>query len=58
MTRLEEKDVNVTIVKEEDKEFIRTIMGLSHEKKTLLKGIVAGLALQLEQFNTTKGERN
>lgn len=51
MIRLEERDANVTIVKEEDREFIQTIMGLSYEKKTLLKGIVAGLSLQLEQFS-------
>ena len=40
------KETNVTTVNEEDITFINTLMSLSSEKKTLVKGILIGINLQ------------
>ena len=37
---------NVTVVKQEDKNFIRALLELPPEKKVLLKGIIIGMDLQ------------
>ena len=44
-----DKEKNVTKVRDEDKNFIRAIVSLSPEKKTLIKGILIGLDLQEKQ---------
>lgn len=41
-----DNEKNVTIVHEEDRTFIRALMSLSPEKKTLVKGILIGIDLQ------------
>lgn len=43
------KDENITIVRDEDKKFIRDVTSLSPEKMSLVKGIVIGLHLQEKQ---------
>lgn len=42
-------ETNVTTVNEEDITFIRELMSLSSEKKTLVKGILIGINLQGKQ---------
>lgn len=42
------KEKNVTLVRDEDKNFIRALTELSPEKKILVKGILIGLDLQKE----------
>ena len=39
-------DKNVTMVRKEDKNFIRSMMSLSQDKKILIQGILIGLELQ------------
>lgn len=43
---------NITIVRDEDKSFIRVIMSLPPEKKNLIQGIIIGLDLQEKQIAT------
>lgn len=50
--KLQNKEISTKIISQDDQEFIQIIMGLSKEKKTLLRGLVAGLALQEEQFDS------
>ena len=42
-------ETNIMNVLKDDKEFIRTIMELSPDKKNLAKGIIIGFALQLQE---------
>ena len=42
-------DKNVTVVKKEDRAFIRSLMALAPEKKVLIQGIIIGLDLQERQ---------
>lgn len=43
---------NITTVRDEDKSFIRVIMSLPPEKKSLIQGIIIGLDLQEKQTAT------
>lgn len=43
---------NVTIVRKEDKNFIRSMMSLPQDKKILIQGILIGLELQEKQTAT------
>ena len=45
-------DKNVTMVRKEDKNFIRSMMSLSQDKKILIQGILIGLELQEKQTPT------
>lgn len=45
---MNDKEKNVTAVFKEDKMLIRTLMSLSEEKKTLVKGILIGMEIQEE----------
>lgn len=45
---MSDKEKNVTLVRDEDKNFIRALTELSPEKKILVKGILIGLDLQKE----------
>ena len=42
---MSDKEKNVTLVHDEDKNFIRAMMELSPEKKILVKGIIIGVNL-------------
>lgn len=44
--KIVDKETNVTIVREEDRVFIRALMSLSPEKRILVKGILIGMDLQ------------
>lgn len=46
-------DKNVTMVHKEDKNFIRSMMSLSQDKKILIQGILIGLELQEKQAAST-----
>ena len=48
-------DKNVTMVHEEDKDFIRSVMSLPQNKKILIQGIIIGLDLQEKQAETAVG---
>lgn len=48
-------DKNVTMVHEEDKDFIRSVMSLPQNKKILIQGIIIGLDLQEKQAETAAG---
>lgn len=48
-------DKNVTMVHEEDKDFIRSVMSLPQNKKILIQGIIIGLDLQEKQAETADG---
>ncbi len=43
-----EKEANIININKEDKEFIRTVIMLAPEKKTLVRGIIIGLQMQEE----------
>ena len=45
-------DKNVTMVRKEDKNFIRSMMSLPQDKKILIQGILIGLELQEKQTAT------
>ena len=49
-------DKNVTMVRKEDKNFIRSMMSLSQDKKILIQGILIGLELQEKQTATAARE--
>ena len=49
---------NVVDVREEDRDFIRALMLISHEKKILLQGILIGMDLQESQEVMEKHNQN
>ncbi|MDE7183816.1 MAG: hypothetical protein K2O40_04895 [Lachnospiraceae bacterium] len=49
---------NVVNVHEEDRDFIRALMLISHEKKILLQGILIGMDLQESQEAKEKHSQN
>ena len=49
-------ETNVTNIRDEDKNFVKALVGLSPEKKTLLKGILIGFGMQ-EKAKTNRTAR-